>query len=240
MKTIEVTTAQNVVIQFQPATVFDRILAFIIDLILMGIGVGLMNAICLGLFPYQEWMEYAIILLFAFYSFLFERFMDGRTPGKAVMNLKVVKTDGSQPEGIDFFKRWATRLIDIVFTMGSLAVLTIASSERSQRLGDKVADTMVIKVPKGSRYRLNEIIKLGRGDTYTPIYPEVAQMPEEHMITLKRLVTRYKKSGNSDVYRKLIHEATEKMEMELGVKRLEPSKAGFLRQLIRDYVILTR
>ena len=41
----------------------------------------------------------------------------------------------------DYGKRWMFRLIDILFSCGSVAVLTIMSNDYNQRIGDIVGDT---------------------------------------------------------------------------------------------------
>lgn len=135
MHTIEITTAQNVVIQFMLASIIERIIAFAVDLIVIMICYSILVFFFLRIFGESESVFVMPTIILAFYSLIFERFLNGQSLGKLLVGIKVVKVDGGQPEGVELFKRWSLRLLDIYLSLGSLGIISIASSEKNQRLG---------------------------------------------------------------------------------------------------------
>lgn len=244
MRTIEITTTQNVVIQVKLATLMDRIVGFIIDLIIMVVSFSLIAAAISVFFLITnsgEWWLYSILtIVFSFYSLIFNLLLRGQTPAKMLMGVKVIKTDGGQPEFIDYFRRWAIRWIDIWASFGAVGMISIATSEKGQRLGDKISDTIVVKKKQTSGYQLKDILSITSTESYVPVYPQIAQAAEEHMLTVKRLLNRYQKYPNIDTYKGLIQKTSKAFESNLDLKRKEKNHVAFLKQLLKDYVILTR
>jgi uncharacterized RDD family membrane protein YckC len=243
MHTIEITTTQNVVIQYNPASLMDRILAFLVDFIMIVLFYYVLMFMMFAIMGFNDFDQTPILLplmIVSFYSLLFERFMDGQTPGKRLLHIQVIKVDGGQPDGVEFFKRWSLRFLDIYLSFGALAMISSGSSEKGQRLGDKIADTMVVKVQRGAKYRLEDIIKLGRSSEYEAHYPEILMLDEKHIINLKRLVKRYERSKASSFYTDLMLKTVKHLEEELGIESKQHKPVDFVRQLVRDYVILTR
>ena len=141
-------TGQFVRISQTPASIGERLLALVIDYSLIVIylysvttlivklhlssGVGTVFFLCLVYLP---------VLL---YSFLCEMFNHGQSFGKRLMNIRVVKSDGSTPSISAYLLRWLLFIIDGPGT-GGLGLLVVLLTKNSQRLGDLAAGTMVIK-----------------------------------------------------------------------------------------------
>ena len=70
-----------------------------------------------------------------------EAFWGGRTLGKAMMKLRVVRADGAPIGLIQATARGALGLVDVWFTLGFVGLVSMLVSKRSQRLGDLVAGT---------------------------------------------------------------------------------------------------
>jgi hypothetical protein len=119
-------------------------------------------------------------------------------------------------------------------------MISISTSEKGQRIGDKIADTIVVKKNQMSGYELSNITTITNASDYVPMYPEVREIPESTMLTVKRVLTRYKRYPGIETYSKMILELSQKFESNLEIKRKERSHTAFLRQLLKDYVILTR
>ena len=104
-------TNQNIELQLVPAGVGDRILAFVIDVIILG-SYGFF-LVWLGSFT-----DRGIVIFFAvpafFYSLLFEIFADGQSPGKKARNIRVVKINGGSPTFINYLLRWIMRPVDFL------------------------------------------------------------------------------------------------------------------------------
>jgi hypothetical protein len=150
----------------------------------------------------------------------------------------VVKINGERPGFFDFMMRTAFRLIDVGLTSGTLALITISSSEKGQRLGDFLADTTVIRLANLNRFSLNQLLSMDVLKSYTPVYPEVIKFKEEEMLLIKETLERRKKYPN-DSHLDALNKLVKKIEGQLGV--VAPmDKVQFLNTLIRDYVSLTR
>lgn len=88
---------------------------------------------------------FTFLILFG-YFILFETFWNGQTPGKRLMKLRVIQDDGRP---ITFFSSLARNVIrgaDIMpFPFYSIGLISVFASARARRLGDFVANTVVIK-----------------------------------------------------------------------------------------------
>ena len=78
------------------------------------------------------------------YFNLFEWFWNGQTPGKRLLHLRVIKADGAPVSGTDILLRNLSRPIDTFGPMALLGLLMIFVSRKAQRLGDLMAQTLVI------------------------------------------------------------------------------------------------
>ena len=154
MDNFQIETAQNVSIYQNVAGIGDRILAYLIDALII-FAYWILTLLLLALLdldttdPADIWAFFLILGLPSFlYPLLFETFWDGRTPGKSAMKLKVVKLDGSKPGFGSYFVRWIMRIVDISLTSGGVAIVAILISDKGQRLGDLAAGTTVISQKK--------------------------------------------------------------------------------------------
>jgi uncharacterized RDD family membrane protein YckC len=87
----------------------------------------------------------ASFLVFAAYDVLFEVFAAGRTPGKRLNGLRVVRTDGSPVTFVTSAIRNVLRLVDILPGLYLVGIVTILVTRRNQRLGDVAAGTLVVR-----------------------------------------------------------------------------------------------
>ena len=84
------------------------------------------------------------------YPVLMEAFWGGRTLGKAMLKLRVVRADGAPIGLTQATARGALGLIDVWFTFAFVGLVSMLVSKRSQRLGDLVGDTLVLRRPRSS------------------------------------------------------------------------------------------
>ncbi len=141
-------TGQFVRISQTPASIGERLIALVIDYILLGIYVfstfDLFSRIHL---PSDFAMLFFLAIVYLpvlFYAFLCEMFNQGQSFGKRIMNIRVVKADGSTPSIGSYLLRWFLFPIDGPMT-GGLGLLVVLLTKNSQRMGDLAAGTMVIK-----------------------------------------------------------------------------------------------
>jgi uncharacterized RDD family membrane protein YckC len=83
------------------------------------------------------------LIIWGYYP-LFEWLWHGRTPGKRVQRLRVVRTDGQPAGGAAIMVRNLIRVVDVI-AFPFLAVIAMLVTHRAQRLGDLAAGTMVVR-----------------------------------------------------------------------------------------------
>jgi uncharacterized RDD family membrane protein YckC len=240
MKNIEITTTQNVTIQYGLASVWERAIALAIDVAVISTVSSIVLGLQSWLFPYaSDIVLYLVILPFILlYSLIFEQFNNGQSLGKMALRLRVIRLDGEKANFLDYLMRWIFRALDIYFSFGGVAVLTVISSTNSQRIGDLLANTVVVNVGKAERMKLDNLLKLNKMDKYVVTYPQVIHLPENAMLTVKETLTKYAKHNNF-AHQKALDLLVEKMEQELELKAPE-NKVQFLKILLKDYIVLTR
>ena len=127
------------------------------------------------------------------YSFLCETFNHGQSFGKKLMNIRVVKVDGSTPTVSSYLLRWLLFIIDGPLTSG-LGIFVVLLTKNNQRLGDLAAGTMVIKEKNYRKIHvsLDEFDYLTKN--YNPVYPQSADLSLEQV----NVITRTLESGEKD------------------------------------------
>ncbi len=86
-----------------------------------------------------------LLLLPFFYFFLSEYYWDGQTIGKRIFRIKVIRRSGVGLDIVSCFLRNLFRLVDIIYLVGLWFVLL---HRDEQRIGDLIAGTVVISLPK--------------------------------------------------------------------------------------------
>lgn len=236
MDKFQIETAQNIGIHQNVAGIGDRILAFLLDiLIIVGYAILASFAIAgLGLDQGEQWVYYLIIGLPVFlYYLLWETFNNGQSPGKSALDIRVVKLDGSRPGFSQYLIRWLLRLVDISFSSGSIAVVTILLNGKGQRLGDLAAGTTVITEKK--QLNLSQTLLVDIPDNYTPRYPQVTLLKDRDIQNIKSVYQKAKIRGNHRV----IISLSEKISKILEVHP-EERPEEFVQNVLRDYSFYTQ
>jgi uncharacterized RDD family membrane protein YckC len=84
------------------------------------------------------------------YFVLFEQLMQGRSPGKALMGLRVVRRGGLPIDLRASVLRNLLRVVDMLPTYYLIGLTSLFVSARTQRLGDFAADTIVVREDRPS------------------------------------------------------------------------------------------
>ena len=243
MKSIEIKTAQNALLEYELASLRDRILAFVLDLVCIAVANIILSIIFFGLFSVYGFMETvaSIILscVFVFYSLCFEVFNNGQSLGKKALRIRVIKTTGEKANFYDYVGRWIFRMIDIYASLGAVASMLIASSARAQRIGDIVSSTTVIKlVPRVTLY-LDDILRIQSRENYQPVYSQVKQLAEKDVLLIKNTLDRSKKHDN-EAHDEAVALLAARLKAILNIREANPDNMRFLQTLINDYIVLTR
>lgn len=240
MKTISVNTTQNVSIEYELGSLRDRIFAYIIDMIVMVVLMWLV-AIAFLIIDQRADMMLSITLgfIFVFYTFLSEYFMNGQTLGKKALRLKVIKISGEEAGLSDYTARWAFRAIDIYMSLGSIASMLVSSSQKSQRIGDIVANTAVVYSKPSREVSITQILTSYDATNYVVTYPNAKHFNESEMLVVKTVIERWDKYNNDAHHDALIETATiirDRLNLDVAIY---DSKA-FLKTVLQDYIVLTR
>jgi hypothetical protein len=156
-----------------------------------------------------------------------------------IIGLKVKRINGNEIGFTEAATRWLMRIVDIFVCAGALAALLISSTERSQRLGDILAGTIVIRQVPGRSLSLENLLKINTVANYTPRFPEVQKLREEDVVLIKQTLVRYNKYNNW-AHKKAVTQLVKKLESMLEISAGKQKESDFLRTLIKDYIVLTR
>lgn len=250
MKTTEIITAHNVVIQYEIAPLIHRIAAFLIDSVILFFYIIfanlLLSAFTIGSINILDdstgiaSLFYVLFLIpVFFYSFIMETFFAGQTVGKMALGTRVINVSGASPSIGDLFLRWTFRMIEIIGSVGAIAILAILVNEKKQRLGGLVSNTLVIQLKSSKNYSIRNILTLKNKGNHEVTYPNIIQFTDDDLLLIKNSLERQKKfknKSNNAVLLELSRKSAEKLQLDEEPK----NKIKFLKTLVQDYVVLTR
>ena len=219
-------TTQNIEIELELASVGDRIVAFIIDTLIMGAYMILMGIIVGGMAS-DGFALFVLSIPLFFYSLLFEIFGQGQSPGKRARNIKVVKVLGSAPSLGGYLLRWMFRLVDIYLFYGGIGIVAIAASKNGQRIGDMVAGTTVIKIREiGSA----QAFAMRVPESHEVKFPSAKMLTDNQIELMNKALAMNEEHGNKEGIQQLARKLKEKLRTESDL-----NDADFLRAVIDDY-----
>ena len=146
-----IVTPEAVVLEFDTAGIASRALARAIDGAIQGALLFALILLTLGALGGEGWIALLFVIVgVAFvvfgYPIVCEVAMQGRSPGKAALGLRVVTIEGAPIAPRHAFIRSTIGLVDFLLVPGGfIAVLVALFSTRSQRLGDVFAGTIVLR-----------------------------------------------------------------------------------------------
>ena len=234
MQTIHVQTTHNVFIHYAVASVGDRILAHLIDMLILIFYSVVIIAVFINIKMDEAWVWMMVIgTPWLLYNVLFEIFMNGQTPGKIAMTIKVVRLNGTPASIGDYLLRWIFSFVDFYVLSGAIAVILVAASDKGQRLGDLVAGTSVVKLIEQKEITASEVF-VTPDAAYVPIYSQATQLHERDIELIQRALEVARDFGNTEP----LMAVSEKIKSLLGIQTdLPPVK--FLYTVIKDYKHLT-
>ena len=238
MATIAITTTQNIELEYELASLGERILGRLLDeVILAAYVIGLLFLIGFAnigdFLDNNVWLAIILALPVVCYDLFSEVFFNGQSIGKRVTGIKVVSLNGERPSLSQYLIRWLFRIVDFTFSGGMLAVIMVAATRDHQRLGDKVANTILIRTTPKSNFR--QTLYMPTVDTrYQTTYPEVVQLSDADMQLVKEVIMASERSTHP----LLALEAMRKIEKVLGIKS-QTDPLPFLYTVLADYNHLT-
>lgn len=231
MANTTIITGQYVQINQTSASVGERIIARLIDMVIIILylfaTISFFNKVP-TLVLYQVSYLLFIILPAVCYSLLFEVFNHGQSIGKMIMNIRVVMADGSSPTFGAYLLRWLLYLIDFTIT-GGLGLIFILMTKKSQRIGDLAAGTMVIKLNDYRKIKvsLDEYSHLEAN--YHPVFPQAGDLSLEQINVIEKAL----RVDGKERYN-YISQLSGKIKELLGINT-QLSDEKFLETLVKDY-----
>lgn len=239
--TARINTTQNVIIQYEVASAGERVLARLLDVVLFLAYTILMTFILNQIMSNMSWKTkeevgsvlYILVMIpVVTYTLWCESIFNGKTFGKMILGLKVVKTDGT-PAGLgDFSFRWITRVLEgelAIFTALALPVAII--SNRGQRIGDMIAGTIVIRTKVRSSIRNTILAQIN--PSYRVVFPQVAVLTDKDMNIIRNIMQQAYSTANYALMEMLAVKVKQTMKVNPDPRQLPAPQ--FLNIVLADY-----
>jgi uncharacterized RDD family membrane protein YckC len=227
---VAIRTSQNVLLEYEPASIGDRILAALIDYAVIFGWLMLLSAVLAG-FNLQMGTFYAIFVLLpiVFYDLLSEWLLNGRSVGKIGLGIRVVMLDGSQPGLGAYLLRWLLRIVESVgFFGGIVPIITVAANGKGQRLGDIAAGTTVVKLKPA--VGLADVLYRPLPENYIVQFPDVRLLSDRDIHIVREVLRR----GDEGV----LMRTADKVKDVTGLQSSLTNRA-FLETVLTDYQFIT-
>ncbi|MEP3387301.1 MAG: RDD family protein [Reichenbachiella sp.] len=223
---IYINTNQNVQIQYEISSIADRLLAYLIDvLVIAGISIGV---IFLGMAIEDEIIVLLLFAVIFFYHLICELFMNGQSVGKRSRGIRVMKRDGNSASFSSYFLRFLLRPIDSLYGLG-LAIIFF--TDHNQRLGDLAAGTVVVNLNSEDELKrqINEEMNINPHEGIK--YMEVNQLTEEEVNIIRTIL----RNRAEDKKHHVVQELAQKVSKKINVDYDKDWAYYFLQRLIQDY-----
>jgi uncharacterized RDD family membrane protein YckC len=235
MSALTITTPEHVPIRLEPAGAGSRFLAIFIDAVLvMAIAstiYGLVSVFLPRGVALAVYLTVSFFLTFAWHVW-FETRKQGRTPGKRALRIRVIDARGLPVSLHQSLVRNITRALDFIpvfYGVGAIAVLASASR---RRIGDVVADTLVVRDAQPLAYRGSLAAERRHNSLRTPRVLRAARHrisleERELLLTLCMRADRMSAEARYDLFEEVARVYREK----LGIDEEQMSGENLIRDL---------
>jgi hypothetical protein len=159
-----------------------------------------------------------------------ETYNHGQSIGKMIVKIRVVNVDGTAPSGTSYLLRWLFRLMDFSLTYWLLAIIMIAVTKKSQRLGDYLAGTTVIDLRLNDKNKL-DFTDLDFHEDYKVTYADVLSLLSDKDIqTIRSIIDDDRMRYNEYFNQRL----ADRIKSITGYTFEGPDRV-FLRKIVGDY-----
>jgi len=226
-----INTTQNVSIDFEIAGIGDRLIALILDYLILT-GLFIAGIFAMGLFSAGSAGIYIVWAIISFMIFLFHFFLEwllrGQTFGKKYRQIKVIHKSGRDANFLHYLIRNLVRPVDMFYGIGLLVVFF---NNKSQRIGDLAAGTLVVKLEKEATSAQNVMTHIKQ--EYQPVFDKIniLRLSQEDVNLIREVVNRPTMEMNWE----LVKLTAEKMKKKTDLYPQDMKNINFLKTLIKEY-----
>jgi uncharacterized RDD family membrane protein YckC len=232
---LTITTPEHVPIRLQPAGAGSRFLAILIDS-LITFGAGMLIGVILGAILPQGiaialYITITFVLTWGWHVY-FETRRQGRTPGKRALHLRVIDARGLPVSLYQSLVRNIVRVLDFAPAFYGIGAISVLVTPARRRLGDLVADTLVIRETQPLAYKGQLASERRHNSLRTPrvlrlIRNRISLEEREFLLTLCMRADRMSPAARYDV----MEEVAAKYREVLGIEADSISGENFVRDL---------
>jgi uncharacterized RDD family membrane protein YckC len=192
---VTIDTPEQIALELQVAGIGSRFLAIAVDTVLQlvlyttGFMALSLVEVPLSQLSFVGVVGPALAILFGFsvywgYFAAFEIFWSGRTPGKRLAGIRVIKETGRPINALEAIGRNVLRAIDFLPVAYATGLVCMMLNKHSRRLGDYVAGTIVVHDKRTEEVRPDWNLDAqapGGSASITRITPEELQLIETYL-----------------------------------------------------------
>jgi len=253
MALVTVTTPFNIDLEFKAAAFGKRLLAWLIDMMVITLYYYIMLRVIYPLLGMSEAISSVseliiVIIPVLLYQLAFELMFNGQTIGKMAAGIKVIDKEGHEPGWGQYIIRWMLCLGNLfVYIVPYIIIkspwamigfmilyipdfLSVVISHRSQRLGDFAADTVVIDKNYKPDIATTIYIPVEQLD-HKPVFPEVMRLNDRDINGIRTLLDIKNPSKDTQHY---MVDVAQKIKSVLKIES-NLHAVEFLQQLLLDY-----
>lgn len=254
MSSVQINTVFNIDLEFEIAPFHKRLLAYLMDFVLLIVYIYSMKMLLYEGFGLSQGNNMGVDIIvislpMLLYSLFMELSMNGQTIGKKLMSIRVISLSGGEPTAGQYILRWITKFFEWPFLFGYIyfsnemllvyviitgllgigVLIAITLTPKSQRLGDIAAGTVVIDTKSDMSVHDTVFIPIDN-QNYKPHFPEVMRLSDNDINTIKTVLTQAKKRNSIE----LVTRVEFKIKAVLNIASDLPTLI-FLEKLLEDY-----
>ncbi len=203
-------------------------------------------------------IQLVLFLPVLLYHLIMEITMNGQSFGKKLMGIRVVNENGGRPSISQFAIRWLLRVSDmwiailliliitnpdfrdmettfvILAALGFLItdVVLVVTSKKSQRIGDILAKTILIRI--NTKGNIEDTVFINVAESYVPSFPQIMQLSDKDINAIKSILETARKRADFN----MAEAAAAKIKSHLKIETAM-SPFDLLDVLLKDYNYLS-
>lgn len=237
-------TPEQIGLDFALAGVGSRFLAILIDTIIQtvtGIIVFfgfLLVTVVLGRGSGPSVWLIALALLGAFlllygYFAIFEIVLNGQTPGKRIIGIRVIKESGRPLTPAETIGRNLMRIVDQLPAMYAIGLVTMFLNGRNKRLGDLVTGSIVIRESKKDKEAPWLAIQNNQTNAFLPVHPGAHRISVEDLRLMDTFLNR-RHEMDADLRSHMANQILARLKAQIEITDDSRPAEGVIETLARE------